>query len=281
MPSSDHRPKVTLEDLLRLKRAERPAPEFWTSFERELRQKQLAALVRQQPWWHRLPRRLLQPATCVPVGVTAILALTFVSLRYSAPVATTRLEAPPSPVAASEGVARMEPAVAPATGTAVHVVTAIQEEPASVRFNDRVSVAQAAPTPDRALADVTGLVPWSVAESTVTADSPSARFIAANLERLEQTEPELLNGLLTGVRPVVRPRTQRPSNHAIDLGNVASNMARRTRIIPLDLPTRTYAREPVAPELVRERNARRLAEVDLSDQIRRLNVKGDRLTLKL
>jgi len=46
---SDHRfnppSRVTLEDLLCLKRAERPPPEFWSEFERELRQKQLAALV--------------------------------------------------------------------------------------------------------------------------------------------------------------------------------------------------------------------------------------------
>ena len=44
---SDHQKPVSLEDLLRLKRAERPAPEFWVQFERELRAKQLAALVTQ------------------------------------------------------------------------------------------------------------------------------------------------------------------------------------------------------------------------------------------
>ena len=42
MNQENKRP-VTLEDLLRLKRAERPAAEFWVRFDRELRAKQEAA----------------------------------------------------------------------------------------------------------------------------------------------------------------------------------------------------------------------------------------------
>ena len=46
---------ITLEDILRLKRAERPPAEFWDSFDRQLRAKQLAALVEKRPWWRSLP----------------------------------------------------------------------------------------------------------------------------------------------------------------------------------------------------------------------------------
>ncbi len=44
----------TLEDLIRLKRAERPPADFWKRFEEELRAKQLAAIVEPRPWWQSL-----------------------------------------------------------------------------------------------------------------------------------------------------------------------------------------------------------------------------------
>ena len=67
---------VTIEDLLHLKRTERPPAEFWTHFERDLRAKQLAALVEKRPWWRTLPpsalgraERLLLQATLEQIGV--------------------------------------------------------------------------------------------------------------------------------------------------------------------------------------------------------------------
>ena len=42
--SGEPNQKVSLEDLLRLKREERPTSEYWSQFDRELRAKQLAAL---------------------------------------------------------------------------------------------------------------------------------------------------------------------------------------------------------------------------------------------
>lgn len=45
---------LTLEQLLHVKRAERPDREFWDRFERELHQKQLSALVQAAPWYLRL-----------------------------------------------------------------------------------------------------------------------------------------------------------------------------------------------------------------------------------
>jgi hypothetical protein len=46
----DTESKVTVEDLLRLKRAERPPTEFWATFEAELRTKQLSAIVGRRSW---------------------------------------------------------------------------------------------------------------------------------------------------------------------------------------------------------------------------------------
>src|SRR6185312_3537206 len=56
MNSDEMKPRITVEDLLRLKRTERPAPEFWAQFEQELRAKQLAAIVEKKPWWCAVPR---------------------------------------------------------------------------------------------------------------------------------------------------------------------------------------------------------------------------------
>ncbi len=69
--------KVTVEDLLRLKRAERPPAEFWAKFESDLRAKQLAAIVDKHPWWHVMPRAFAGVARLhLPVGATAIMAIT-------------------------------------------------------------------------------------------------------------------------------------------------------------------------------------------------------------
>ena len=81
MKPESNRP-VSIEDLLRLKRAERPPAEFWGEFDRQLRSKQLAALVAKRPWWQRLPR--LVPTFVryrFVLGGTAVAAMAFVTLR--------------------------------------------------------------------------------------------------------------------------------------------------------------------------------------------------------
>src|SRR5438105_6809780 len=75
---------VEIEDLLRLKRAERPPAEFWNEFDRALRAKQLAALVGRRPWWQTLPRVLAGWRRAgIPIGATAVAALTFYSWHHS------------------------------------------------------------------------------------------------------------------------------------------------------------------------------------------------------
>src|SRR5262245_42366635 len=69
----DSKRPVTLEDLLSLKRAERPPAEFWTRFERDLRAKQLAALVEKRPWWQSMPRLFAGFSRYhLPIGATAV-----------------------------------------------------------------------------------------------------------------------------------------------------------------------------------------------------------------
>jgi hypothetical protein len=78
----DPKTPVSLEDLLHLKRSERPPEQFWVQFESELRAKQLAAIVQRRPWWHSwegISRVLTRQS--LPIGATAALAVGLVSFR--------------------------------------------------------------------------------------------------------------------------------------------------------------------------------------------------------
>lgn len=68
---------VTLEQLLHVKRSERPEPEFWDRFERELHQKQLLALVQATPWYLRVGQivgRLARRSAPVTAAAAAVAA---------------------------------------------------------------------------------------------------------------------------------------------------------------------------------------------------------------
>lgn len=79
--NSAHKKEVKVEDLLRLKRAERPDEVFWNTFDRELHQRMLQTLVKKDPWHVQVLRgvsgRIAQSAA---VGVAAVL-LTMMVVR--------------------------------------------------------------------------------------------------------------------------------------------------------------------------------------------------------
>ena len=84
-------PKVTLEKLIQLKRAERPPRAFWEDFDRELHRRQLAALVTVEPWYRRLGRGLASVSRRVaPLGAgVAALAFAVVAVMRDAPADET------------------------------------------------------------------------------------------------------------------------------------------------------------------------------------------------
>ena len=71
--NNSHEKEVKVEDLLRLKRAERPGGVFWNTFDRELHQRMLQTLVKKEPWYvqvlHGFSGRIAQVAA---VGVAAV-----------------------------------------------------------------------------------------------------------------------------------------------------------------------------------------------------------------
>ena len=68
---------VKVEDLLRLKRLERPDQDFWGIFDRELHQRMLQALVKKDPWYLQIVRGLSGRVaqTAVVGAATAVLAM--------------------------------------------------------------------------------------------------------------------------------------------------------------------------------------------------------------
>ncbi len=71
---------INLEDLLRLKRSERPSETFWNDFDQELHQRMLQTLVKKDPWYLQLLRgfsgRLGQGiAVATAAAVVAVLVL--------------------------------------------------------------------------------------------------------------------------------------------------------------------------------------------------------------
>jgi len=256
--------KVTVEDLLRLKRAERPDAEFWHKFEVELRQKQLAALVERRPWWQSLPL-LLNRRVYLPVGATAVLTFTLVSLRYYTPTPVANV-APVEPA--------REAAVASATVEPRHdivaAVEASQPRAANLAEADEVPAAAQVQLSDRLPAQ-SELVPWSAPRAEET---PSARSIAANLARLEESEPDLAHALLNRVAaaPV-------DAQDSAEFAGVAAVASRRNRLLAA-MSDRQFTPDPSAPEVVRERLARRLGDADYGNGWTRVGLKADRVSLK-
>lgn len=81
----DTEKRITVEDLLRLKRAERPPPEFWARFESEIRSKQLSAIVNKRPWWQGISAVIgFVNRHQLPFGAAAALALALAGIHYAA-----------------------------------------------------------------------------------------------------------------------------------------------------------------------------------------------------
>lgn len=247
--------KPSLEEVLRLKRAERPGPEFWVGFVRELRQKQLTALVAKRRWWHGLPI-VFSRRVYLPVGATAVVAFALVAVRFNSPIhylgatnTTSHREA-----------ADPDVEILPAT-----VVAALQQDRPEVSAINRDYV----PAADVVTA------PAEVSTS-LEENSPSARSIAANLARLEQSEPELVQAVI-GNRLSSPVRAQTAAMFDPEPAAVSQSTPRYRLIARY--ADRVLSPKPEAPDLVRQHLARRLGD-DLGDDFSRIGLGGDRVSLK-
>jgi hypothetical protein len=259
---------VSVEGLLRVKRAEQPPPEFWNQFEREMRIRQLAAIVEPRPWWApfiRVGARVSRYQ--LPIGAAAILALSFVTIReYRTgdlqPTFAPEVRAPELAIAAPASVGgpievttedeapNAEPVAAPSATT--------PHAPADVAAVGRVSHA----TP------LIGVLP----EREL---SPSERYIAANLAAAKAADPMIVDEVFSS--PVRMTENREPVRDPLiqvaSLGDTRRSRLLTTALPPIggngDVSVGTSARV-----------ARRLTEDRLYDSIRRIGVKGDRVAIK-
>ncbi len=66
--------EVTVEQLLRLKRAEKPGPDFWEDFDRRLRERTLQTLAWKEPWPARWARQGLRRAWAAAPAAALLVA---------------------------------------------------------------------------------------------------------------------------------------------------------------------------------------------------------------
>ena len=293
MPPERTPEKVTLEDLLRLKRAERPPADFWIRFEQDLRAKQLAAIIEKRPWWHVL--HLPQAARAisrfqVPVGAAAVLALTFVVVgqhRFGSVSVDEASSVAPAMVAQ---VGVTAPAKAEATMVAAIVPTQNTPVASSVSVDiPVVAVAAAASSPATRPAELTSMIPWgpSQVETVSSVSNGLAQGINTGLEMAAL--PDL------AVTTLLDNRVPAPEAKAVMARAVATEAKavvavaqttsprelRRARLMAgLVLADNSDGAENSRVQHGRELVTSSLSEDQLYDSVHRVGLGGDRLMLK-
>jgi hypothetical protein len=277
MNEAPRKTTVTLEDLLRLKRAEQPPAEFWAEFERGLRTKQLAAIVEPRPWWAPLIRvgtRLSRYQ--VPVGATAILALTLLTIRGYHPTNSPTAFEP----ATAESASLAAPASAPSTASAMESVSApagpstamvaVVTEPAPAPVTPAAHTVPAAPAATAALGAASHV-------AMVNSELTSARYMADNLAAAQPSDPELDQMLGRAVRG-----SDSGPVRADPLAQISVPGESRSRRLLAGMAWSASASSGDSALRMNEQSARHLSERRLSesDVVSRLDVGGNRLTVK-
>ena len=288
-PERNEFPKVAVEDLLRLKRAERPSPDFWNRFEQELRAKQLAAIVERRPWWISLgvpqvARYLLRFQ--VPVGAAAVLALSFVVVREYRSQASTRDF--PTPLALSQGAPIMVTslpypyvgmnAAASPVGTTSLVRDSSANPPVISRTQSLSVEGPASVGPGGAMA----MTPW--APQTVPASNDGETVILGELSQVHFATPTNpgrdhdFKGRVE-IQPVVMPGRLAAVETVTSTPAVSPRELRRNRILS-NLVVADASEERSRLAQVSEAVVSVLDDGRLYDTVQRLGMGGDRLTLK-
>lgn len=294
-------PQVTIEDLIRLKRAERPPAEFWVEFDRQMRAKQLAAIVKKQPTWQRwMETAFLRRRIQIPLGAAAALATVILVTRPHANTSTTVSSVSSVAAVPATTIARgsviTAPAATPTTSLAIASPKPQSEGSAPVTLapsaaDPKVAVAISSENSDTnastpSASEVASIIteePTSAnrttAEPSTSESSPSARYIAANLAVAEATEPEFIRSLtpsaisvrsLPGKVPTVEP-----------LNEVSTPQDdRRQRLLAYATYNKTENTEKPGIARSRERITNRLNDESLYDSISRLGVNANQVSFK-
>jgi len=278
----EHR-KVTLEEVLRLKRAERPEPVFWADFEKQLRAKQLAAIVERRPWWHfdllRVPSGISRLR--LPLGATAVLALTIVTVyefRSSNPAA--ELSVPGHEGVPSGELAQSDASTLPAGSTGL---TSAFDGTAVVPSGlaSKVAVAESiAPSPSAVVAsesDSGSMLLWLDEVSSDLGDrwSRASSGLDVQFTGLRASQLALDESMPASSQGFASLRHDSLSDDLVEpLTQVtAPSEPRRARLAALVAPASLKSTSRASsPDRVRERMISRLSEDELYNSASRLGV---------
>ena len=175
MPDREKRP-VTVEDLLKIKRSERPRDDFWNGWQAQMRSRLNAARQEHRPWYkdffHRLGIGIARQQ--MAVGTACMLALGFVLLHDSRPSFS------PLPGELPGAELRLSP-VAKAVSLPAPVVAEPQQRVALDRSQPAFSDARQTREASTAITQL----------ERSEGPSPAALAIAANLAAVEAVDPDL------------------------------------------------------------------------------------------
>lgn len=276
---------IAVEDLLRLKRAERPSPGFWNEFDRRLREKQLSALLAPKPWWRSVGLadlwhglRRLQ----APLGATALLAVSLVAWQFDRtrpsqdpatwPSAETAPGAKADSIPVSGDVLAQDGVVSGAMVVAAEAITG-GESVGEVDSGAKVIIAEASAASlprDIPLLGVPsvelreGSTPWSgrlepaMGVQSEVAEVQLSRSLLSSVARFEARLPAARSPVepLKQITPPAERRGARILTAMVTVGSV-ENAMRST-----------------------ERAASRLSEERLYDQIQRFGARGAGVSVK-
>jgi len=264
MNETERRPKVTLEDLLQLKRAERPPVEFWSEFDRTLRAKQLAAIVETRPWWRSWTARKALVRVCMPLGATALLAISFSSVRIASVkpqkvLAVNNEVAVRAPMVPAQELAVPESSVAAAATPAVAM--AQTETPADGSADSFTSVRTA---PSNGISGTTS------PEQLLASGTATVKAAGQALAQLVGLQDFVGTSATAARSAVVEPLTQ--------VATPRDN--RRTRLLAYTVTFDPHAADSSAAVRSRDRVTHRLSDEAIYDSITRLGLSGDRVSIK-
>ena len=271
--------QVSLDDLFTLKRAERPSDEFWEDFQRNLHVRQRAEAIEPKRWWFSLPRVFAGLSRYqMPIGATAVLAVTFLSFRdYSEPGFEVAYIEPAIETVAAEPVMATVEIEQEAEVAAVALVA----EPEILNTPAAQIVAEVV-SPPAAQVELAPMVVWagpaiSAADMVPATPTPSELSIAANLARVEAESFQV--GRLFG-EPQVDLAAAVTSSET--LGQVTVPQPSRERLFVYQATTEGFDMEAQRPagRDTHSLIARRISQDELYDSVSRVTADGDRLTLK-
>ena len=297
-------PKVTIEDLLRIKRAERPAPEFWGRFEQELRAKQLSAIVAKRPWWQSIkPAQGLRWISrfYMPVGASALMVFGLLAVKENAALWPSSVvieedggvHAPALSLVPQVSLASNEQRVEtlPAPTETISGPTAVARYDILAREAEVKGSSYAHSVQARRVTGPGGLlemIPWAAPLTETAAPQPPAPLVLGELPQVTFAENVLpgrdyrFDGRVE-VDPVVMPvrraaAESKPKEQAAPV--LSPRELRRDRILANLVVAEGVEADRSRMGQVREVLVSALDDDRLYDGVRRLGMGGDRLTLK-